>query len=105
MANIRQPRHGSMQFWPRVRAKNEVPRVRSYAKSDKPELLGFAGYKAGMTQVMAVDGYKNSPTKGMTIAQAATIIAVLNSMFMIPGIELYSKHLFAQFLIDAFVSK
>ncbi len=89
MANIRQPRHGSMQFWPRVRSKNEVPRVRSYAKSDKPQLLGFAGYKAGMTQVMIVDGYKHSPTKGMTIAQAATIIEVPPMTFV--GARFYKK--------------
>lgn len=89
MGNIRQPRHGSMQFWPRVRAKNEVPRVRSYAKSDKPELLGFAGYKAGMTQISAVDGYKHSLTKGMSVTHAATIIEVPPMHFV--GVKFYKK--------------
>jgi len=89
MANIRQPRHGSMQFWPRVRSKNEVPRVRHFASSEKPQLLGFAGYKAGMTQVALVDGYKHSPTKGMTIAQAVTIIEVPPMNFI--GVRFYKK--------------
>ncbi|HLP79721.1 MAG TPA: 50S ribosomal protein L3 [Acidobacteriota bacterium] len=76
MANIRQPRHGSMQFWPRVRAQSQTPRVRAYASSDKMKLLGFAGYKAGMTHVLYTDNQKNSPTKGQTVAAAATILEV-----------------------------
>jgi large subunit ribosomal protein L3 len=68
------PRRGSMQFWPRVRAKNETPRVRSYQTVAQAKPLGFAGYKAGMTQVSYVDNAKTSLTKGQTIVTAATII-------------------------------
>jgi len=31
MPNTRKPRAGSLQFWPRVRAKRKVPRVRTQA--------------------------------------------------------------------------
>lgn len=74
MANIRAPRNASMQFWPRVRAKKETPRVRNHITADKAVVLGFAGYKAGMTQVSYIDGRKTSPTKGETLVTAATII-------------------------------
>ncbi len=41
------PRHGSLQFWPRKRAKSILARVRTWTGKDaKP--LGFLGYKIGM---------------------------------------------------------
>lgn len=68
------PRHGSMQFWPRKRARREYPKVRAWANSKDVKALGFAGYKAGMTHVMYVDPKKTSPTKGMEISVPVTII-------------------------------
>jgi len=46
------PRHGSMQFWPRVRSNRIYARVRSWLKGKEAVPLGFAGYKVGMTHVM-----------------------------------------------------
>ena len=43
MAKKRNPRSGSLQFWPRKRAKRGYARVR--AKHARPGLNGFAGYK------------------------------------------------------------
>ncbi len=63
-----------MQFWPRKRAKRSTPRVRSWADSKEAKPLAFAGYKAGMTHVIATDAHKNSPTKGQDIMLPATII-------------------------------
>lgn len=68
------PRHGSMQFWPRVRANKPYARVRSLPASKEAKLLGFAGYKAGMTHVMVIDNQKNSLTKGEQVSYPVTVI-------------------------------
>lgn len=68
------PRHGSMQFWPRVRAARQYARVRSLPTSKDAKLLGFAGYKAGMTHVVVTDTGKNSITKGEKVALPVTVI-------------------------------
>ncbi len=74
MPNIRQPRSGSMQFWPRKRAKRIYARVKAWATGKDAKLLGFAGYKAGMTHVMAIDSCKNSLSKGEEVSIPVTII-------------------------------
>jgi len=74
MAKAVNPRHGSMQYWPRKRAKRAYARVRSWAPSNNPKVLGFAGYKVGMTHVSFIDDHKTSLTKGMEIVCPATII-------------------------------
>ena len=74
MPNIRKPRKGSLQFWPRRRAKRDYARVRSWAKLKEAKPLGFAGYKAGMTHVMVNDSRKTSLTKGEDISCPVTII-------------------------------
>jgi len=74
MPNVRQPRSGSMQFWPRKRARREYPVVKGWPKAKEPKLLGFAGYKVGMTHVMAIESYKNSINKGENISVPVTVI-------------------------------
>ncbi|MBI4439116.1 50S ribosomal protein L3 [Candidatus Woesearchaeota archaeon] len=74
MATTRSPRHGSLQFWPRRRAKRQYSRVRHYPRESGAGLLGFAGYKAGMTHVIAVDNRQMSHTKGMEVAMPVTVI-------------------------------
>ena len=73
MPKPKSPRHGSMQVWPRKRATRRYARVRNF-NTKLDGMLGFAGYKMGMTHVMAFDTYKNSLTKNETIALPATII-------------------------------
>ncbi|MBS3157096.1 50S ribosomal protein L3 [Candidatus Woesearchaeota archaeon] len=73
MPKPRSPRRGSMQFWPRKRARRIYPRVRSWSKVDGSKLLGFAGYKAGMTHVRLKDN-SNSTTKGQIITVSATVV-------------------------------
>lgn len=82
MPKPHQPRHGSMQFWPRKRANKPYARVRSFAKTGEG-LLAFAGYKMGMTQVKAFDSYKNSITKNESIALPVTILEC-------PPVRIYS---------------
>ena len=69
------PRRGSLAFSPRKRASSIIPRIRSWPDYDgEPKLLGFAGYKAGMTHVIMIDDRKNSPTYGEEIAVPVTVI-------------------------------
>lgn len=63
-----------MQYWPRKRAARIYPRVRLGAVPLDAVLVGFSGYKAGMTHLMSVDNRPNSMTKGEVIAVPATII-------------------------------
>ena len=74
MATTRRPRHGSLQYWPRVRAARPYPRVRNLIVPSENRLSGFAGYKAGMTHFMVVDNRPNAMTKGEVIAVPVTII-------------------------------
>lgn len=74
MANIRKPRKGSMQYWPRKRAVRQYPLVKSWANVQEPKLLGFAGYKAGMFHIIVTDNRKTSPTKGQDISIPVTVL-------------------------------
>jgi len=65
------PRHGSLAFYPKKRAKRIFPTVKHF-KGDG--LLGFAGYKAGMTHILALDNYDKSPSYGMSITIPCTIL-------------------------------
>src|SRR3972149_3577337 len=70
----KRPRRGSLGVWPRKRAKRIYPIVKTYAKRKENKLLGFAGYKAGMTSLILIDNQPKSPTKGEEIKRAVTII-------------------------------
>src|SRR3989338_1080181 len=75
MPNKRRPRRGSLQFWPRVRAKRPYARVRSWtSKVAETKPLGFLGYKAGMTHALVRDNTTHSQTKGEEISLPLTII-------------------------------
>ena len=55
------PHQGSLSFR-RVRAKTQKGKIRSWPDWDgAPKLLGFAGFKAGMTHVTVIENRKNSP--------------------------------------------
>lgn len=70
------PRRGSVAYWPRIRARSIVARIRNWPSPDldKPTLLGFAGYKVGMMHVVAVEDRKGSPLFGREVVKAATVI-------------------------------
>ncbi|MEM5791024.1 MAG: 50S ribosomal protein L3 [Candidatus Aenigmatarchaeota archaeon] len=74
MVKISKPKAGSLAFYPRKRARRIYPRIRTYPESEKPKILGFAGYKAGMVSVTLIDNRKNSPTFGQEIAIPATVL-------------------------------
>lgn len=92
MPKAHHPRRGSMQFWPRKRARHSLVRVRSWAEENKPRPLGFIGYKVGMTHLHAVDNRPKSLTKGEKIFVPVTIVECPPVAVM--GISFYKKSLF-----------
>ncbi|MHA1129440.1 MAG: 50S ribosomal protein L3 [Candidatus Helarchaeota archaeon] len=70
------PRHGSLGYYPRKRAKNFTGRWRTWGdlSFDTPTILGFAAYKAGMTHVVYIEDKKSSPYYGHELSKAATIL-------------------------------
>jgi large subunit ribosomal protein L3 len=70
------PKHGSLAYLPRGRAKNILARKHYWPEieSDTPTLLGYVGYKAGMTHVFAIDNRKGTPNYGKETIRPATIL-------------------------------
>lgn len=70
------PKRGSLAYLPRKRAKNIVARIRYWPtlKIEQPKLLGFIGYKAGMTRVFTVEDRKNSLNYGKEVMHPVTIL-------------------------------
>src|SRR3989344_1634921 len=74
MPSIRKPRRGSLQFWPRKRAKRIYPSTSYWPASGEAKPLGFAGWKVGMTHVQLVDSEQHSPTYGKVVTRAVTVV-------------------------------
>jgi large subunit ribosomal protein L3 len=89
MARHHQPRKGSVAFSPRKRAARESPHITSWPESKEPGLLGFPGYKVGMTHVTMLDNTKNSPTEGMEISTPVTVVET--PPVVVFGIRAYKK--------------
>ncbi len=89
MGDSHHPRRGSLQFWPRSRAKYLVARIRSWAKESKAKPLGFIGIKAGMTHLMVTDNRPKSLSKGESIFMPATIVEC--PPIVVYGVSFYKK--------------
>ena len=71
------PRHGSLAYLPRGRAKRTVGRIRFWPKVEEgPTMLGFMGYKAGMTHILMVEDKPGSMNLGKEVSHPATILDV-----------------------------
>ncbi len=81
-----------MQFWPRVRARRSFARVRTWQKAKDAVLLGFAGYKAGMSQAIITDNRPTSLTKGEDIVVPVTIIEC--PPLRVVGLRCYKKDVY-----------
>jgi len=69
------PKRGSLAYLPRGRASRSMGRVRFWPEvEDGPVMLGFAGYKAGMTHVFLVEDRPGSPNYGKEVHYPATVI-------------------------------
>ncbi len=89
MGKTRHPHRGSMQFWPRKRAKETVARVRSWSPEKNAKPLGFIGFKVGMTHLQITDNRPKALTKGETVAVASTIVEC--PPLLVVGIAYYKK--------------
>ena len=76
MAPPKSPRKGSLQFWPRKRAKKFLPSVnwKVIPNNSIKNLKGFIAYKSGMTSALVKDKTPNSMTKDKQIIIPATIL-------------------------------
>ena len=68
------PRRGSLQYWPRKRAKRHFARMRSWDNINGTKLKAFIGYKAGMTHIIAQDNSPHTRFKNEKISIPVTII-------------------------------
>jgi len=69
------PKRGSLAYLPRGRAARPIGRIRYWPEVDEgPVLLGFAGYKAGMTHVIMIEDKPRSPNYGQEVTYPVTII-------------------------------
>jgi large subunit ribosomal protein L3 len=90
MPRVRSPKRGSRSFSPRKRARNINGRITYWPEADgDPGLLGFAGYKAGMTHVFVVEDRDRSPDFGNEMKNAATVIDV--PPMTVVGVRVYEK--------------
>lgn len=72
-----QPRHGSLGFLPRKRARKHRGRIRSFPKDDAtkaPHFTAFAGWKAGMTHITREIIRPSSRLHKLEVVEAVTII-------------------------------
>ena len=86
------PRHGSLAYLTRKRAKRILARIRYWPKieADTPRLLGFIGYKAGMTQLFTIEDRKRSPNYGKEVICPTTVLET--PPMLICAIRAYTKN-------------
>ncbi len=70
------PRRGSLAYLPRGKASKFVPRIKNWPsyEGSSARLLGFVGYKAGMTHAVMTIESPNSPFKGQETVIPVTVI-------------------------------
>ena len=69
------PRRGSLAYLPRGRASHWTPRIRYWPEYEgAPRLLGFAGFKAGTTNVTIVDNRQGSLNYGKEVTFPVTVV-------------------------------
>ena len=81
-------RRGSLEYWPHRRARNLLPRVRTWQDPAEPTFYSFIAFKAGMTHVYLTDE-SESPSKGQEVMRSAT--AIVFPKIFIYGIRLHDK--------------
>jgi len=84
------PKRGSLAYLPRGRAARETGRIRYWPPTTEgPKLLGFMGYKAGMTHLFYVEDHPRSPNFGKEVNQPSTVIET--PPILICGVRAYIK--------------
>jgi len=92
------PRHGSLAFLPRKRAATIKSRVRNWIDyRDDINLLGFAGFKVGMTHIIYIEDQPNSPYYGKELLKPVTIIEV--PPLVLIGLRVYNEDEYGKFIV------
>jgi large subunit ribosomal protein L3 len=88
------PRHGSLAYLPRKRAEHLLARIRFWPRieAETPRLLGFTGYKAGMTHVFTIEDRKRSPDFGKEVVRAATVVET--PPLLVCAVRVYTKNVY-----------
>ena len=81
-------RHGSKAFRPRKRSPSQMPTINFWPTSAEKKVLGFAGYKVGMTHYAYIEA-NESPNKGNEVAMAGTVLEVPS--MVVWGVRAYDK--------------
>jgi len=71
------PRHGSLGFLPRKRARRHRGKIKSFPKDDQskaPHLTAYMGYKAGMTHILRDVDKPGSKAHKKEVVEAVSII-------------------------------
>lgn len=74
MPTRKSPRKGSLQFWPRKRARKFLPSVNWDVINSGKNIKGFICYKAGMYSALVKDNTPDSMTKSKKISIPVTIL-------------------------------
>lgn len=85
------PRHGSLAYLPRKRSERLLAKVRFWPRitSEAPRLLGFTGFKAGMTHVFTIEDRKRSPDFGKEVIVPSTVLET--PPILVGAIKVYAK--------------
>lgn len=71
------PKRGSLAYLPRGRSAHPVGKIKTWPSwIGPPTLLGFAGYKAGMTHAVLVEDHPHSPFYGQERVMAVTVLDI-----------------------------
>jgi large subunit ribosomal protein L3 len=76
MGKFSHPHRGSLQFLPRQRAGSEIARIRTWVAPEGKQLLGFAGYKAAITQAQLIENNPKSILVNQPRQTAVTVVTV-----------------------------
>lgn len=69
------PRHGSLAYLPRKRARYGKGRVRNWPESNGDvRFMGFAGFKCGMTHIAYIEDQSSNPFYGKELIKAVTVV-------------------------------
>ena len=90
MPQIKGSRSGSLAFVPKKRTRRIYPGVKYWKDTDKLQISGFAGYKAGMTQILIIDSKKSSATQGEQICVPVTILDCPSLIVL--GVRFYKQN-------------
>lgn len=94
-----------MAFYPRSRARSLESRVRNWPElgSEKPRLVGFAGFKVANLNVMTLDDREKTPNFGKNLLNRSTLIAT--PPIKIIGIRGYKESVVGKHAVFDFFTK